>query len=48
MNYFNLSNKIHLNGALMPYSFRHVKYSTSETQDVKCIVVDGSEDSEAM
>ena len=39
MNYFNFSKKIHSNGALMPYSFRHVKYVKSKTQNVKYIVI---------
>ena len=42
MNYFNFSNKIHSNGVLMPYSFRHLKHVTSKTQDVKYIVIDVS------
>ena len=42
MKYFNISNKIHSNGVLMPYGFRHVKYVTSKTQDVKYIVIDVS------
>ena len=42
MNYFNFSNKINSNGALMPYSIGHLKYVTSKTQDVKYIVIDVS------
>ena len=37
-----LGKKIYSNGALMSYSFRHVKYVTSNTQNVKYIVIDVS------